>query len=114
MPDDVPDWSTNAVLDRLAAGKSPASQVSVQLFLSEDVGPEDLAEFVGRAAAQAAERLGIAGDEVRLGPAFKLARSVGITAPLAVIRELMSRNEFVNLLPSDLDDFMIKPVRRKP
>jgi hypothetical protein len=113
MPvDDAQDWSPKAVLDRLASGKDPVSPVSVQLFLSERVGGEDLARFVESAAKRAAAKLGIAPHEVRIGAPLKLARSIAMVAPLHLVRDLMSQDEFVDLLPSDLDDAMIKPVRK--
>lgn len=113
MPDDDPqDWSPKAVLDRLASSKDATSPVSVQLFLSEDVAGEDISTFVGEAADRAAAKLGISRDEVRIGRPFKLARSIGVVAPVEVVKEMMSMDKFIELLPSAVSNIMIKPVRK--
>jgi hypothetical protein len=114
MPDDspTPDWSPKAVLNRLAAESGPKAPVSVQLFLGEQVAADDIFEFVGKAAHQTATNLGISPEKVHLGKAFKLARSIGITAPLPLVSALMARDEFIDILPSDPGDIMIRPVDR--
>jgi hypothetical protein len=114
MPDDspTPDWSAKAVLERLAAELGPQATVSVQLFLGEQVPPEEIAGFVDKEARRTAAALGIDADTIHLGRAFKLARSVGVTAPLPLVSALMAKKEFVDILPSDLRDVMIKPVGR--
>jgi len=114
MSDDspTPDWSPKKVLARLAAESGEKTPVSVQLFLGDQIRAEDIFEFVDKAAHQAGAALGIASDKIHLGKAFKLARSIGITAPLPLVSALMARDEFVDILPSDLGDVLIKPVGR--
>ena len=116
MPDDDadPDWSTEAVLDRLAAALGAEATASVLLFLSDAVEPDRLAELVTQAAAEAAAALGLGEQAVGVGRPLKLARSVPLDAPIAVIRAVAARPEIVAVLPSDVEDATVRPVGSGP
>jgi len=105
------DWTPEAVLLRLEGACGTDAAASAHLFLSGDVPADEVAQRVRRAVAEVAPE---DSQAVALGPVSKLARSVGIRAPVRVLRSLMSRDEFVSILPGDLDDMLIRPVDKRP
>ncbi len=106
------DWSPEAVLGRLALAAKGNAPVSAQIVLSETIAAGDMASATQISLINAARDLGIDAGQVHVGVVYELAHAIGVTAPVPVLRKIMTEAAFAQIMPGNLslDEVMISPV----
>lgn len=108
----APDWSpaaVNALLRKQAAGSSRAS---ANVFFTDSVAADKLSEVAKEAIGTAAAHMGKPAS-VEIGRVHRLAKSVSVKGDPDIIAELWKSDNVKTILPSEIDDILPKPVKKK-
>lgn len=103
------DWSTDTVLQRLAAtaGEAP---VAVQVFLGRAETDEPLDAQARRLVDAAKRAAGPGGGTVEIRKLHPRARAFSVSAGLPVLRAIAGQPGVRSILPNELPELLIAPV----
>jgi hypothetical protein len=106
-----PEWAPQAVVDRLRARTAGGRPASVQVFMNEDVRPEDLPAKAEEIVTAAGASLGLGPGSVRVGRIHKLAKSFSVTSDQPQVFEaIANRSDVKAIVESEQSDILPKPV----
>jgi hypothetical protein len=86
---------------------------SAQVFLDDPIDVQDLGSEVERRVQEATRRANCPPDSANIGKVHRLARSFSIKAAPEVIEEIGRAPGVGAILPSEIPDVLIRPVRRE-
>ncbi len=114
-PTESPRWKADAVIKRLQEQASGGQPVSVQVFMSESINPNEISSVADKIVRDAAEKSGVPSDAVRVGKVFPLARSFSVVVdnPNA-LRVIVDNKDVKSILESEQADIFPKPLNRSP
>ena len=106
------DWSKADVLKRLRASARPGQPVRAQVFLNDDVGPDDLQAEIEK-IVKTAQKRSKAESAPEVGKIYKMAKSFSVNADPETIAALSDLPEVKSVLPAEISDIYPKPVKAK-
>jgi hypothetical protein len=106
------DWSLESVMETLRK-QAKGGSASAQVFLDESTSEKDLNREAERQVQEATRRANQPLGSASIGKVHRLARSFSVQAAPEVIEEIGRAQGVRAILPSELPDVLIRPVRRK-
>jgi hypothetical protein len=109
-----PQWQAEAVLKRLKEKALDGQPMSVQVFISNSVSPEDIALKAHEIVKNATSDAGLSSGAAQVGKIFPLARSFSVTTNKPeIFKSISMSNDVKSILESEQSDILPKPVNRR-
>jgi len=104
-----PDWSKDAVVQRLAKSARPGQLVQVQVFVQDDIVAERLPDLAQKLVSEAHKAGGGSAPTPSIGRISPLSKSFALTADVATISAFAGQPEVKTILPAEIEDIYPKP-----
>ncbi|MFN3685323.1 hypothetical protein [Salinarimonas sp.] len=112
MGRDPTSWDPPAVIAALRrqAQTSPDGTVSVQVFLTQAVAPDAVADCARHIVGGACDAIGAREGRAQVGRVSRIARSFTLQAAPSLIERVIGDERVSAVLPSQIDDIRPKPI----
>jgi hypothetical protein len=105
-----PEWEADAVVKRLHKTTSSGNPSSVQVFLKDDISPDDLADKAKEILRDTSRSLNLPADAIQLGKVFRSAKSFSVSTDVpSVFDAIARRGEVKSMLESSQPDILPQP-----